>query len=107
VQHHDDLELIAAIRTELGDMEGGSPEGAAKFNDAVKKFAELTWKHMSTEENVLIPLAQQHLTADDWQEITDAFIANGDSRFGPVASRHFEQMFDQIVNLAPAPIGLG
>ena len=106
VQHDDDLDLIAAIRLALGDLEGGAPDAARRFSDCVNKFAALTWKHMSTEEDVLIPLADQFLTEDDWKAISDAFGANADPRFGKDASLHFQRMFDEIVKLAPAPIGL-
>lgn len=104
-QHHDDLELIAAIRSSLGDLEGGAAV-AQKFYDNVRRFSELTWRHMDTEEKVLIPLASEHLTEADWREISESFEANQDPRLGPLASEHFEKMFDQIVNSAPAPIGL-
>lgn len=105
-QHADDIDLIATIRSALGDMEGSAPGAAQQFNSAVERFAELTWKHMNLEEATLIPLAMQHLTDEDWREISAEFMTNGDSRLGPDASKHFEQMFNQIVNLAPAPIGL-
>jgi hemerythrin-like domain-containing protein len=106
LQHHDDLDLIAAIREALGDLEGGAPDGAQRFHAAVGKFAELTWRHMRIEEDVLIPLADRHLTEDDWREISEAFGANADPRFGKDASGPFQRMFDDIVKLAPAPIGL-
>lgn len=106
LQHHDDLDLIAAIRQALGDFEGGAPDGAQRFHAAVVKFAELTWKHMRIEEDTLIPLADRHLTEEDWNEISAAFAANADPRFGQDASKHFGRMFDEIVALAPAPIGL-
>jgi hemerythrin-like domain-containing protein len=55
---------------------------------------------------VLIPLADRHLTEEDWNEISAAFGANADPRFGKDVSTHFARMFEEIVNLAPAPIGL-
>ena len=61
-QHVDDLELIGAIKTALGEMEGAAPGAAQRFNSAVERFAELTWKHMNIEEATLLPLAVQHLT---------------------------------------------
>jgi len=106
VQHEDDLILIRTIRDALGDMEGGAEGAAQRFDDAVRKFADLTWRHMSMEENVLLPLAREHLNQQDWDEISAAFLANGDVDYGAQATRHFKAMFDQIVNLAPAPIGL-
>ena len=49
-QHVDDIDLIATIKSALGDMEGSAPGAAQRFNSAVERFAELTWKHMQMEK---------------------------------------------------------
>jgi hemerythrin-like domain-containing protein len=104
-QHHDDLALLAAVLMALGDMEGGAPGAAARFAQAVDRFADLTWKHMQVEEQVLLPIAEQVLTAQDWTRICEAFGANGDPRFSAEKTGAFKSMFKQIIELAPAPTG--
>ena len=61
---------------------------------------------MHKEESVLLPLADQHLTGEDWEEIDFAFASNGKSIAG-IEERDFQKLFSRIANLAPAPAGLG
>jgi hypothetical protein len=61
---------------------------------------------MRAEEKELLPLAERHLVAEDWNAIDDAFDANRDPIAG-VRERDFETLFSRIVNLAPEPVGLG
>jgi hemerythrin-like domain-containing protein len=39
-------------------------------------YADFQWKHMRTEEEVVLPLAERHLTLEDWQALDAAFAAN-------------------------------
>lgn len=100
-QHVRDLELA------LGHYEAGMSDGLKKFSEAVEKFADEILKHMAFEESILIPLARKHLTAEDWVEIGAAFSENGDPRFDAAADHECRDLFSRIVNLAPAPIGVG
>jgi branched-chain amino acid transport system ATP-binding protein len=62
---------------------------------------------MRVEEDTLIPLAREHLTADDWKEIEAAFAGHSDPLFGAEAEAEYNNLFRRIVNIAPPPIGLG
>jgi hemerythrin-like domain-containing protein len=62
---------------------------------------------MRREENELLPLAERHLTASDWNDIAQAFGDNGDPLIGQKEGERFFAMFRKIVAQAPAPIGLG
>ena len=106
-QHVEVAEHARALERALGHYEAGMSGGLETFATAVDKFATETWTHMNTEEKVLMPLAKKHLTAEDWAEIALAFGANGDPRFGTDPETEFRHLFTKIVNLAPAPIGLG
>lgn len=106
-QHEDDLRLTAAMHEALKQLEARGPDAAANFLDHVERFASLQWRHMTEEEDLLLPLAEKHLDADTWARISEAFGANGDPRFRDDNRNHFDDMFTRIVNLAPAPIGLG
>lgn len=76
------------------------------FADAALAYVEAYFSHMRKEENQVLPLAREWLTAEDWREVADAFSANVDptrSDDAPV----FRTLFSRIVNLAPPPIGVG
>ena len=61
---------------------------------------------MGKEEDELLPLAQKALTAEDWAAIETAFAGNEDP-LADLREKDFERLYQRIVDLAPAPIGLG
>ena len=63
--------LAAFLGFELGTM--FHPAGRIPSLDA---YAEFMWQHMSTEEEVVLPLAEANLTPEDWASIDTAFAAN-------------------------------
>ena len=105
-QHEEGERLIRELERALLFMEEGWPVGAREFRKAVDAYAEFHWKHMRKEEQQLLPLAERHLTAEDWKAIDAAFAANRDPIAG-MQERDFEKLFSRIVALAPDPVGLG
>lgn len=55
----------------------GAPEFAA-FCAAIDAFVAFERHHMAVEERDAFPLAERHLTADDWEAIDEAFAADAD-----------------------------
>ncbi|BBO21545.1 MAG: hemerythrin domain-containing protein [Burkholderiales bacterium] len=106
-QHRTGIEHVKALEVALGRYQAGAPGGREAFMAAAETFADEIAIHMALEENVLIPLAKQHLQREDWAEIADAFGENGDPRFGAEPDHEFRSLFSRIVNLAPPPIGVG
>ena len=47
------------------------------------------------------------LTDDDWAELDEAFTTNRDPLTGHEPEAEYRALFTRIVNLVPAPIGLG
>lgn len=105
-EHVEGERLIRELERTLLFFEEGWPAGAREFEQAVEAYAQFHWKHMRKEEQQLLPLAERHLTAEDWQAIDAAFAANRDPIAG-MQERDFEKLFARIVSLAPDPIGLG
>jgi hemerythrin-like domain-containing protein len=98
--------LVRELERALILFEDAWPDGARQFQEAVDAYADFHWKHMRKEEDELLPLAERRLKDDDWKAIDAAFAANADPIAG-MRERDFEQLFSRIVNLAPAPVGLG
>src|SRR4026208_2391578 len=61
---------------------------------------------MRKEEVEVLPLAEKHLTDDDWRAIDRAFQANEDP-IAKIEERDFAKLFSRIAALAPAPAGAG
>jgi hemerythrin-like domain-containing protein len=105
-EHVQGANLIRELERRLMFFEEGWPEGAGEFHGAVDAYADFHWKHMRKEETELLPLAEKHLTADDWRAIERAFKTNADP-IAQIEERDFQTLFSRIANLAPAPVGLG
>jgi hemerythrin-like domain-containing protein len=80
----------------------------ASFEQAAERYVSFYLTHMGLEEQHILPLAEKHLSAEDWTELDAAFEANRD----PLTGQHdpdpdYRALFSRIVNLVPAPIGLG
>ena len=96
---------IRALEAALDAYEQRGAAGFAGFQAAVVGYIEAEWRHMNAEEHEIFPLAERDLQADDWAAIDAAFLANDNPWSGPAGA--YERLFSQIVNIAPAPVGLG
>jgi hemerythrin-like domain-containing protein len=105
-EHVQGAKLVRELERKLLFFEEGWPEGASEFLGVVNAYADFHWKHMRKEEVELLPLAEKHLTEDDWRAIDRAFQANEDP-LAKIEERDFQNLFSRIANLAPAPVGLG
>jgi len=100
-QHAAGSKLVTEMDEALGRYEADPAGGFDGFADAVKRFVALEWPHMILETKVILPAAQKYLTAEDWDEIGQAFAQHGDPRFNVDADEEFRQLFSRILNLAP------
>jgi hemerythrin-like domain-containing protein len=90
----------------LGYEMMGEPRRAA-FEDNAARYVEFYLNHMRLEEREVLPLAEQVLKESDWSELDDAFSQNRDPLTGAEPEAEYASLFKRIVNLVPAPIGLG
>lgn len=98
--------LVRELESALLAFEVNGARGFAAFDAAVSAYAAFHWEHMRKEEALLLPLAERQLTEADWRWIEEAFAGNRDP-IADLRERDFEKLYNRIVNLAPAPIGLG
>lgn len=105
-EHVRGAQLVRDLESALLAFEVNGAREFAAFDAAVSAYAEFHWEHMRKEEALLLPLAERHLTEADWRWIEDAFAGNRDP-IADLRERDFERLYNRIVNLAPAPVGLG
>lgn len=86
------------------EMMGESRRSA--FEETADRYVDFYLGHMTLEEREILPLAERALTAADWQELDDAFLANRDPMTGAQPDAEYAALFTRIVNLVPAPVGL-
>ena len=77
------------------------------FERTVGEYVDFYLGHMALEEREILPLAERVLTEDDWRDLDEAFAQNRDPMTGHVADLEYNALFTRIVNVVPAPIGLG
>jgi len=105
-EHVTGAQLVRDLERALLAFEHTWPAGAERFAAAVEAYAQFHWSHMRREERDLLPLAEKWLTEEDWQVIEAAFAGNEDP-IADLRDKDFRAVYQQIVNLAPAPVGLG
>jgi len=90
----------------LGYEQLGEPRRQA-FLDALNRYIDFYHEHIALEDSEVIPLALRSLTDADWDEVGRAFAENQDPLTGHKPSEDYAALFERIVEMAPAPIGLG
>lgn len=101
---------IKVLEEALARYAGGEAGGFQAFAQAFDAFAEFYRNHMLLEEKVILPLAKEYFTADDWAAAEAGFRSNPDPMAGqrvPASHEEFQRLFSRLVAAAPAPIGLG
>ena len=106
-EHRAGAEKVRELEQALERYRSGGTAEFPPFAEAVQAYAAFHWDHMRAEEDKLIPLAREHLTAEDWKEIDAAFTGHSDPLFGVAVEAEYNNLFRKIVNLAPPPIGVG
>ncbi len=104
-EHTEGYALTQELSRALIRYQGTGAAGFPQFRDCVARYLDFNWRHLNCEEDELLPLARRDLTPEDWSAIDAAFAANFDPWWGP--SREYAELFDRIVEMAPAPIGFG
>ena len=105
-EHQKSVKLVRDLEQALLAYEQSWPAGIEGFAAVVESYAQFHWSHMRREEQELIPMAQRSLTSDDWAAIETAFMGNEDP-IADLREEDFTKLFQRIVSLAPAPVGLG
>ena len=104
-EHRSGDLLIVELKHKLTALENGDADALGAFAAAVEDYAQMQWEHIRKEEDVLMPLAERSLTADDWRRVAEAFQENDNPLFGIKPKDEAERLYQKILSLAPPPIG--
>ena len=106
-EHRAGDEKIRALRQAMAGYRRDGDAAFAAFAAATAAYAAFHYDHMRVEETQLLPLAQRHLTADDWEQIDAAFLGNVDPLVGADTGQEYSKLFQRLIELAPPPLGVG
>src|SRR6266496_328901 len=105
-EHEVGRERFAELKA-MWERFRADPVALAPFADAVERYSHFHWLHMRKEEDEVLPLATQALTAEDWEAIDAAFASNNDPLVGVPATKAFRELFRRLTALVPPPLGVG
>ncbi len=106
-QHLGGEAMVRELEHQLTRYELDPDAGFGQFSTAVENYVKFSFDHMRLEEQDVLPAADRCLTAEDWNIVDSAFVARRDPLTGTAYSESFEKLFSLIVNITPAPIGVG
>ena len=106
-QHARGAKLVRRLNRSLARYEFEGMTAFALFRDQVQEYAGFYFAHMRLEEEVILPAASRLLTAQEWGTIEAAFASNVDPLTGLDMKDGFDRLFSMIVNITPAPMGVG
>lgn len=105
VQHREGTAMIQAVQGGLIRYQAQGAAAFADFDAQVRRYLEVNWEHLRTEEVELLPVARDVLTDAEWTEIDAAFEPNREPWSGPAGE--YRALFSRIVSMVPPPYGVG
>lgn len=99
-QHLREAQLVAAVNDALVAARAGSAAAPEALVTSVRLLVTAVWEHIGFEERVVLPMALEHLSEQDWQGVADAFADNNDPDFGSLPTEEFRRIFARIATLA-------
>jgi branched-chain amino acid transport system ATP-binding protein len=106
-QHTEGEILFVEMLKALSAYEFSGASEFPTFSEALRNYTSFEREHAIKEEREVLPRALEVLKASDWEEIDAAFEENEDPMFGSRSSKEFSNLFKNLVNSLPAPLGLG
>ena len=94
-EHDMGREYIGAIDDAIGAYEGGDEAAAGVIEENVRAYIHLLRHHIWKEENVLFPMADEVLSADDQRELEERFEQVEAEVMGPGAHERYHKLLDR------------
>jgi hemerythrin-like domain-containing protein len=106
-EHHQGMLAIRVVAQRLLHYEEGGAEYELPLAQTLRGYVGAYRRHIRSEEEVLLPIAEQVLLPEDWKELDEVFSGHHDPLLGLDARQGFDRLFTHIVNIAPPPLGVG
>ncbi|AVR88067.1 hemerythrin domain-containing protein [Thauera aromatica] len=106
-EHQLGYPMIELLKEKLIAFRNGDKGADQAFFELAERYVGFEWAHLHAEEDLLLPLAERVLVAEDWATIGAAFRAHDNPLFGIKPGEEARTLYQTILRLAPAPIGFG
>ncbi len=100
-EHAAGAAMIAALAQALAAYSAEGPARFEEFARAADAYVDFHWRHMTKEEDVLLPLAERCLTPDDWTRVARAFRENDNPLAGVRPREETDELYRRILELVP------
>lgn len=101
-EHRLGATMIENLKTTLVDYSRRGEDAFPPFAQAVEAYVAFHWRHMTREEDKILPLAERHLSTEDWTKIAAAFAENDNPLFGIKPREQNEILYRKILSLSTA-----
>lgn len=85
------------VRNALRSVVDGALVPRDILEEQCRDYIATLRRHRDREEELLFPLADEHLAPRDWEEIERTLSAGEDPLFGPVVAEQFRSLYDFIL----------
>jgi hemerythrin-like domain-containing protein len=100
-QHEEGKERVHALERALTRYELAGPVMLPNLRDGVYAYADFYANHRHLEESIILPGAQQYLTAADWEQMDEAFGTNRDPFESLESAENLNDLYRLIVQTMP------
>ena len=100
-EHEESGRLLAELEAQAANLgaDGASNSSGTSLAEAIDRFVDGQWNHLNAEEKMIIPLALEHLSDDDWGGIERAFRENAHIGRGHEEDEAFRRLFSRLMNM--------
>jgi hemerythrin-like domain-containing protein len=95
-EHDQGRAYVGAMAGAIDAYEGGDQSAARTIAENARGYVELLRGHIMKEDNVLFPMADGVLSADDQQELTARFEQIETEVMGPGVHERYHQLLDDL-----------
>jgi hemerythrin-like domain-containing protein len=100
-EHVAGRDRVGCLKQALAGYRRLAGAGHQAFADELERYVAFQLRHMTVEEEQVLPAAVQALTEGDWTAIDAAFSSNQDPIGGVAAKQELPKLFRAIVQLVP------
>ena len=103
-EHAYGTPMLNELRRAYEALRQRAPNALNQLSSAVDEFAEFYWLHMRKEEQQLLPLAEDLLSAEQWERVESAFCNESDPLFGAAKSEKYRMLYRYISSHTQGPL---
>ena len=96
IEHEQGRAFVREAAAQLEKWSNGDAEAGVKMADALQGYTGLLREHIFKEDNILYPMGDQHITAEDDQRLVREFDEVEEKEMGPGVHEKYHAMIDKL-----------